>query len=104
MNTTPIRIRILDREFQINCPESERLALLEAATFLNDEMQKVRNEGKLIGLDRIAILVALDLAHQLLETRRAGGPESGRWLEQLHRLNLELAASLPTPSPGSRPH
>ncbi len=94
MSTTPIRIRILDREFQVNCPENERLALLEAATFLNDEMQKVRNEGKLVGLDRIAIMVGLDLAHQLLDARRAGEPESGRWLEQLHRLNLELAASL----------
>ncbi len=94
MTATPVRIRILDREFQVNCPENERLALLEAATFLNDEMQKLRNEGKLVGLDRIAIMVGLDLAHQLLETKREGGPESGRWLEQLHRLNLELAASL----------
>lgn len=94
MTATPVRIRILDREFQVNCPENERLALLEAATFLNDEMQKLRNEGKLVGLDRIAIMVGLDLAHQLLEARRREGPESGRWLEQLHRLNLELTASL----------
>ncbi len=94
MTATPVRIRILDREFQVNCPENERLALLEAATFLNDEMQKLRNEGKLVGLDRIAIMVGLDLAHQLLEARRREGPESDRWLEQLHRLNLELTASL----------
>ncbi|EQD39038.1 Cell division protein ZapA-like protein [mine drainage metagenome] len=87
-----VTIRILDREFQVSCPESERLALLEAAALLHDRMQEIRTEGKLIGLDRIAIMAALNLAHQLLAEKRQANPLSEQWLERIHLLNEQLAA------------
>ena len=86
-----VMIRILDREFQVSCPESERLALLEAAALLHDRMQEIRTEGKLIGLDRIAIMAALNLAHQLLAEKRQANPLSEQWLERIHLLNEQLA-------------
>jgi cell division protein ZapA len=86
-----VTIRILDREFQVSCPESERLALLEAAALLHDRMQEIRTEGKLIGLDRIAIMAALNLAHQLLAEKRQANPLSEQWLERIHLLNEQLA-------------
>lgn len=96
-----ITIRILDREFQVSCPESERLPLLEAAALLHDRMQEIRNEGKLIGLDRIAIMVALNLAHQLLAEKRQANPLNDQWLERIHLLNEELAAQM---APGNPVH
>ncbi len=86
-----VTIRILDREFQVSCPESERLALLEAAALLHDRMQEIRSEGKLIGLDRIAVMAALNLAHQLLALKRQANPLSEQWLERIHLLNEQLA-------------
>lgn len=66
----PVKIYILDREFVIACPEEERPALLQAAAFLNQKMQEIRDKGKVIGIDRIAVLAALNLAHELQRTRQ----------------------------------
>lgn len=80
----PVKIYILDREFVIACPEEERPALLQAAAFLNQKMQEIRDKGKVIGIDRIAVLAALNLAHELQELR-AREAEIDRSLDALER-------------------
>ncbi len=86
----PVKIYILDREFVIACPEEERPALLQAAAFLNQKMQEIRDKGKVIGIDRIAVLAALNLAHELQRTRQdAGNLDDIR--DRLAALNARLA-------------
>ena len=86
----PVKIYILDREFVIACPEEERPALLQAVAFLNQKMQEIRDKGKVIGIDRIAVLAALNLAHELQRTRQdAGNLDDIR--DRLAALNARLA-------------
>jgi cell division protein ZapA len=62
-----VSIRILEKEYLIACPHEERSALLDAAEFLNTRMRDIRDSGKVVGLDRVAVMVALNLANDLLK-------------------------------------
>jgi len=67
---TPMTIRILDKEYTIGCPAGEREALLQAAQHLDRKMREMRDGGRVLGLERIAVITALNLAHELLQDRR----------------------------------
>ena len=69
MSVATVSVRILDKEYQIACPVEERTALLDAAEFLNARMKEVRDSGKVVGLDRIAVIAALNIANELLAER-----------------------------------
>lgn len=68
-----LQINIMGREFRVACPENEQKGLLDAVDYLNKKMQEVRDHGKVIGLERIAIMTALNIAHEFLSTRVGGG-------------------------------
>ena len=74
MNEDPARVsvRILDRDYMVACPHEERPALLDAAEYLNARMREIRDSGKVVGLDRIAVMVALNMANELLQQRERG--------------------------------
>ncbi|HEC19483.1 MAG TPA: cell division protein ZapA [Gammaproteobacteria bacterium] len=71
-----ISIRVLDKEYQVACPADEEPALLESARLLDEKMREIRDTRKMIGADRIAVMAALNLAHDLIQaqTDSAGGP------------------------------
>jgi cell division protein ZapA len=62
-----VSVRIMEKEFVVACPYDERSALLDAAEFLNARMRDIRETGKVVGLDRIAVMAALNLAHEFLK-------------------------------------
>ena len=62
-----ISVRILDKEYQVSCPASERTDLLDSAELLNARMREIRDSGKVVGLDRIAVMAALNIANDLLK-------------------------------------
>jgi cell division protein ZapA len=62
-----VSVRIMDKEYVVACPYDERSALLDAAEFLNARMREIRDTGKVVGLDRIAVMAALNLAHEFLK-------------------------------------
>ena len=64
-------VSILGREFKVACGEGERNELLEAVAFLDRRMREIRDAGKVSGTDRIAVMAALNIAHELLRDRRA---------------------------------
>jgi len=64
-----VSVRILEKEYQVSCPASERTDLLDAAEVLNERMRSIRDSGKVVGLDRIAVMAALNLANELLKVR-----------------------------------
>ncbi|MGH8287092.1 MAG: cell division protein ZapA [Steroidobacteraceae bacterium] len=64
-----VSVRILEKEYTIACPYEERSALLDSAEFLNARMREIRDSGKVVGLDRIAVMVALNLAHELMKLK-----------------------------------
>ena len=64
-----VSVRIMEKEYVIACPYEERTALLDTAEFLNSRMKEIRDSGKVVGLDRIAVMVALNLANELLRLK-----------------------------------
>lgn len=64
-----VSVRIMEKEYVVACPYDERAALLDAAEFLNVRMREIRDTGKVVGLDRIAVMAALNLAHEFLKTK-----------------------------------
>ncbi len=65
-----VSVRILEKEYQVACLPEERSELLDSAEFLNGKMRDIRDAGNIVGLDRIAVMAALNLAHELLKRNR----------------------------------
>ena len=60
-----VSVRILEKEYQVSCPASERTELLDSAELLNEKMREIRDSGKVVGLDRVAVMAALNMATEL---------------------------------------
>jgi cell division protein ZapA len=67
-----INVKILEKEYQISCKADERAALLDSAELLDSRMRQIRESGKVTGLDRIAVMAALNMANELLLARGQG--------------------------------
>ena len=64
-----VSVRILDKEYQVACPANERTDLLDSAEILNAKMREIRDSGRVVGLDRIAVMAALNMANDLLQAQ-----------------------------------
>lgn len=73
MSTAPstVKVKILDNEYQIACQPDEQEGLLSAARYLDDKMRSIRGKGTVIGLDRVAVMAGLTIAHELLNNTHA---------------------------------
>ncbi|SEI45157.1 cell division protein ZapA [Allopseudospirillum japonicum] len=60
-------ITLMDRKFMISCPPEEKEALMKAANYLNKKMHEIRSSGKLLSMERIAVMAALNISHELLQ-------------------------------------
>ncbi|MCX7564264.1 cell division protein ZapA [Xanthomonadaceae bacterium XH05] len=65
----PVALRIADREYTVACEPHERDSLLDAARMLDSRMRDIRSANRMAGIDRIAVLAALNLAHELMQAR-----------------------------------
>jgi cell division protein ZapA len=72
-NSARVSIRILEKDYQIACPTDERSDLLDSAELLNSRMREIRDGGKVVGLDRIAVIAALNMANELIRLRSRDG-------------------------------
>lgn len=91
-----VTVHILDKEYCIACPADERANLESAARYLDGKMREIRSGGKVIGADRIAVMAALNITHDLLhKEERPDIQASGSTREQvrdlLDRVDLVLA-------------
>jgi len=67
-----VTVRILEKEYHVACPAHEKAELLASAELLNRKMREIRDSGKVVGLDRVAVMAALNLANELI---RANGQD-----------------------------
>jgi cell division protein ZapA len=65
----PVNIKILDREFTVGCEPDERDGLLAAALMLDSRMREIRGTNRMAALDRVAVLAALNLAHEFMQLK-----------------------------------
>ena len=64
-----LNIKIMDKDYRVACPANEQASLKASADFLNGKLNEIRSKGSIIGSERIAIMVALNLAHELLNSQ-----------------------------------
>jgi len=89
-----VSVRLLDREYQVACPSEERADLLDSAEYLDAKMREVRDGGKVVGLDRIAVISALNLANELIKLRRHGSTFDGDVGARIRTLRERVVAAL----------
>lgn len=82
-------VSIMGREFRIACAEDEQKELLKATEYLNNKMREIRDAGKVIGVERIAIMAALNITHEFLSTHVEGGFDVGEVKRRI--LNMQAA-------------
>jgi cell division protein ZapA len=89
-----INIRVLDKEYQVACPADEEPALMESARLVDEKMREIRDSRKMIGADRVAVMAALNLAHDLL-TLQTNGANGGPAVEtKLRSLQNKVEAAI----------
>ena len=100
-----LTIRILGRDYSIACPEGEREALLNSAEYLSRRIHAIQRKGKTLGVERIAVMAALNIARDLiaaerrLERQEAGLPATdGEITERLSQLQLHIDSALKEPN------
>ncbi len=78
MNSSPntVSVSILDKEYQVACPVDQQPELLRSAQHLDQQMRAIRSTGKVIGLERIAVMAALNISHELLQARSGAGSKA----------------------------
>ena len=89
-----VSVRILEKEYHVACPAEERAALLNSAEYLNGKMREIRDSGKVVGHERIAIMAALNIAHELLAVRVGGGFDIGELKRRMNSMAAALDAAM----------
>ena len=88
-----VDVKIMGREFIIACTEDEREGLLSAVSYLNKKMNEINDSGKVIGVERIAIMAALNLSHELLNAKN-GNVDVGDVKRRLNAMQDSIDAQL----------
>ncbi|OQX07120.1 MAG: cell division protein ZapA [Thiothrix lacustris] len=91
----PVNVRILDKDYMVACPVGEQDALIASSRRVDREMRKIRDSGKIINSDRIAVMVALNLAHELMHGKHHhNATADAATLEHLQQMQQRLDAVL----------
>lgn len=91
----PVKVHILDKEFLIACPEDEKNDLMKSAAYLDRRMREVRKSGKVVGADRIAVMVALNITHEMLQTSEDGADINQLVQDRIQTMSQRIASVLP---------
>ena len=89
-----IAVNILGKEYRIGCDSDEEEALLKAARLLDARMKQIRSSGKVIGTDRIAVMAALNLAHELLTKESSVDAAAGAANKRIRAMRERIEIAL----------
>lgn len=87
-------VRILDKEYQISCPPSEQEALLKSARHLDENMRKIKSRGNIHGLEKISVMAALNITHEMLSKNRLLNETRHNTVQQLKFLEDKIDHAL----------
>ena len=96
MSEAPVSVNILDREFLIGCTPEEKPGLLAAASYLDTKMREIRSNARSAGVERIAVMAALNIAHELIQLRAHNESDHGSLAQHLQMLRAKLDGVLAT--------
>ena len=86
MSKEGVKVRILDRNFTIACPPGEQASVEAAAEYLNDQLENMQTQSKVIGLEHTLVLAALNIANELLSKKSQGTAGDGDALVRVREL------------------
>lgn len=89
-----IEVSILGRSYRVSCADGEREALMRAVEYLDAKMGEIKNTGKVNGTDRIAVMAALNIAHELLSMKVGAGFDLGDAKRRIHSIEARLDAAI----------
>ncbi|MDO9205930.1 cell division protein ZapA [Methylotenera sp.] len=84
-----VDVNIMGRDFTVSCTDEERPGLINAVNFLDKKMRDIRDSGKIIGVERIAIMAALNLAHELLNSK-SGNVDVGDFKRRITNMQDQI--------------
>ena len=89
-----IDVELLGRSYRVACNDGEREALMQAVAYLDGKMNEIKAAGKVSGGERIAVMAALNIAHELLSTKLGGGYDVGQVKRRIGALESKLDSAL----------
>jgi len=90
----PVTVIIMDKEYRVACPPDERDALLASASLLNERMREIRDSGKVIGAERIGVMAALNIAHELVLQRHTPTADDHPARSRIRALQHKIESAL----------
>ena len=87
-----VTVKILEKDYQVACPEEQEAQLIMSAKYLDKQMRGIRDSGKVIGLERIAVMAALNIGYELLSATDGDSAQPGT--ESVKRINHKLDEAL----------
>ena len=89
-----VEVTLLGRSYRVACEDHEREALTQAVAYLDAKMSEIRKNGKVMGAERIAVMAALNVAHELLTMKLGGGFDLGQAKRRLVQLESQIDAAI----------
>ena len=89
-----LEVTLLGRTYRVACADGEREALLQAVAYLDGKMNEIRKSGKVMGAERIAVMAALNVAHELLSVKLGSGFDVGHAKRRLSAIESQLDAAI----------
>ena len=93
-STRTLDVKILDRELRIACPEEERGELLDAVAYLDKRMREIRDAGKIASVERIALMAALNITHELLGMKIGRGIDLSDFKRRMNAMQAAIDQAL----------
>lgn len=87
-------VTIMGREFRVACPENEQQSLLVSVSYLDKKMREIRDTGKVIGIERIAIIAALNITHDLLSSRIPSDFDVGEFKRRIESMQEQIEQAM----------
>ena len=85
--TKNIDVSILDRQYRVACPDDEREELMASVAYLDKKMREIKGAGKIAGADRVAVMAALNITHELLSAKTGAGFDLGEYNRRMNSMN-----------------
>jgi cell division protein ZapA len=89
-----VTVNILEKDYQVACPPEQEAELIQSASYLDRQMRNIRETGKVIGLERIAVMAALNISHELLQSSTAIEDTTELAPEGVRALNRKIDEAL----------
>lgn len=97
-----VTVNILDKEYRVSCRPDEQEGLIESARLLDQRMREIYQAGRVVGTDRIAVIAALNIAHELLQMHENLEKQEREIGRRLHDLQKRLAVALAEQGPDNQ--